>query len=410
MLDDNGKVVGRGCRAIAALWDGHQTIGCITADNLLHRKPITERQFELLTLYTSSLGHLFSRKRAEEALRESEERLEAFMDSATDAFFLLDPELDFADVNKTATERFDLSKEEIVGKNILDILPGLREAGRYDKYQEVLETGKPFSTDGLALRQRHGEVYLNIRAFKVGDGLGIISTDITERKQAQEKLEMQRQEQQTILDSVPALIFYKDMENRLIRVNNALLESFGMSKEEVEGKSLFDLFPNQADDYWRDDKEVMASGRSKRNIIESVETAQGTRWYQTDKIPYMDDAGNIVGIIGFSLDVTERKKAEESLEEQARQTRVLLDSMPCVAMLLRPGTREVVASNQAAVQMGAVSGKACYETFGQREDPCPWCLAPEVWATGEPQHLEVEALDVVWDANWVAIAPNLYLH
>ncbi|MDK1031505.1 MAG: ATP-binding protein, partial [Planctomycetia bacterium] len=52
----------------------------------------------------------------------------------------------------------------------------------------------------------------------------------------------------------------------------------------------------------------------------------------------------------------------------------------------------------------------CYETFGQREAPCPWCLAPEVWATGKPQHLQVRALDIISDAHWRPVAPDLYLH
>ena len=95
---------------------------------------------------------------------------------------------------------------------------------------------------------------------------------------------------------------------------------------------------------------------------------------------------------------------------QSHLNQILLDSMPCVALLLRPSTREIVASNQAAVQFGAVPGTKCFATWGERDNPCPWCLAPALWKTGQAQHLELEALGVVWDAYWVPVGPDLYLH
>ena len=114
------------------------------------------------------------------------------------------------------------------------------------------------------------------------------------------------------------MIFYKDKENHLIRINRALAEIAGKTKAEMEGKSLFELYPDQAEDYWRDDKDVMTSGQPKRHIIEPLETPEGVRCLQTDKIPYRDEKGNIIGIIGFAIDITERKQAEEALERSER--------------------------------------------------------------------------------------------
>jgi len=89
---------------------------------------------------------------------------------------------------------------------------------------------------------------------------------------------------------------------------------------------------------------------------------------------------------------------------------ILLDAFPCVALLLRPQTREIIASNNAAVKVGALPGAHCFSTWGQRQDPCPWCLAPALWATGDAQHLEVEALGIFWDAHWIPVAEDLYMH
>jgi rsbT co-antagonist protein RsbR len=144
--------------------------------------------------------------------------------------------------------------------------------------------------------------------------------NITEIKEIKDALDKQREEQEVILDSVPAWIFYKDKENRFIRVNTTFAEVMGIPREQLEGKSCFDLYPkDQAKAFLEDDLAVIASGKPKRNIIESMLSPKGTLWVQTDKIPYRDTQGVIIGIIGFTIDITERKKAEEELKKVNEQ-------------------------------------------------------------------------------------------
>jgi PAS domain-containing protein len=109
-------------------------------------------------------------------------------------------------------------------------------------------------------------------------------------------------------------------------------------------------------------------------------------------------------------EVADHKSAEESLKEKMHLNNILLDAMPCVALLIRPKTREIVLSNEAGRKAGAVPGTTCYEAWAQRDEPCPWCLAPEVWATGKPQHQEVKTFYIIWDAYWHPIDEDLYLH
>jgi diguanylate cyclase (GGDEF)-like protein/PAS domain S-box-containing protein len=136
-------------------------------------------------------------------------------------------------------------------------------------------------------------------------------------------LQKNREELQTIIDSSPIMIFYKDRENKFIRVNKALAEATGLTREEIEGKAGFEIYPHQATSYWEDDKEVIASGKSKTGIIEPIDSATGTRWLQTDKIPYRDMDGRIVGIIGFSIDITDHNRVEEALRESEQRYREL---------------------------------------------------------------------------------------
>jgi PAS domain S-box-containing protein len=140
--------------------------------------------------------------------------------------------------------------------------------------------------------------------------------DITENIESKALLLKQQEELQIIIDSVPAWIFYKDKENRFIRVNKAFTDVMKMPKDQLEGRSLFDFYPQeQAEAFWKDDLEVITGDKPKRNIIETMTTEDGTFWVQTDKIPYRDAQGNCIGIIGFTLDITERVKTEEELKK-----------------------------------------------------------------------------------------------
>lgn len=109
-------------------------------------------------------------------------------------------------------------------------------------------------------------------------------------------------------------------------------------------------------------------------------------------------------------DLTEKKLLKAREEEQKRLHQTLLDALPCVALLLRPGTREIVAMNRAAKDAGCELGKTCFTTWPGFASSCPWCLAPELWASGEPQHLEIEAQGIIWDARWLQVGDDLYIH
>ena len=139
---------------------------------------------------------------------------------------------------------------------------------------------------------------------------GIVE-DITEQHRAKTLQRRQKEELDVILNSVPALIFYKDKDNRFIRINQGPIDACGMSREQIEGKTVFEVFPENAERYWQDDLEVINSGVPKRNIVEPIVVDGKTLWVQTDKIPFRDTDGNIDGIIGFSQNITARKKPKK---------------------------------------------------------------------------------------------------
>ncbi|AMV24268.1 putative diguanylate cyclase YegE [Gemmata sp. SH-PL17] len=139
------------------------------------------------------------------------------------------------------------------------------------------------------------------------------STDIDELKRAQAELVRQRADLQLILDTVPALIFHKDRDHRLVRVNNELVRLVGLPREALEGRTDAEIGSPHAEQYRRDDEAIMTEAREVRGVIEPLYTLAGTRWLQTSKLPYRDATGRVTGLIGFSVDVTEQKLAQDEV-------------------------------------------------------------------------------------------------
>jgi PAS domain S-box-containing protein len=138
-----------------------------------------------------------------------------------------------------------------------------------------------------------------------------------------ERLAQQREEVQTILDSVSAYITYKDRSGRYIQVNRALADVAGIPQDAWVGKKLGELVPGAEEFGNYSDEEVMSTGSVKHTALEALDLPKGTRWVQSDRVAYRDDTGATVGVISLSVDVTDRMEAERALsckEEQLRQS------------------------------------------------------------------------------------------
>jgi len=148
-----------------------------------------------------------------------------------------------------------------------------------------------------------------------------------ERRQAKEELIKERNLLRTLIDNLPDSVFVKDTTGRVVIDNVAHRRFVGAETfDEVVGKTDWDFFPAElAEQYHADEQEVIQLGRPLVNWEEpSVDRDGNERWFLTSKVPLRDHKGEIVGIVGVSRDVTERKQAEGALqeahEELARRT------------------------------------------------------------------------------------------
>lgn len=121
---------------------------------------------------------------------DNQEKLRsAFFDEADIIFSLFDKDLNFVDVNEAFLKPLHFKRDDIIGKNITEISPDIKSSGRFNIYKEVIRTGKTIVIDEVKPHPSLGNFYARVKAFKVGDGLGIVTKNITDLKEAIEELE-----------------------------------------------------------------------------------------------------------------------------------------------------------------------------------------------------------------------------
>lgn len=281
----------------------------------------------------------------EAKLALSERRFSAAAGGLLDAFYFLEAERDaagtvvdfrFVEINGPGLKLIGMTREQSIGQRLCELLPINVERGYFEKYKEVVETGK-----AIRLEESFGAVtginasWLQFQAVKVGDGVAIHTKDITERKRREQEAERLYLEQRMIFNAVPSLIFYKDAFNNVLRVNEAVARAMGLPISEIEGRSTEELFPEEAAAYYRDDLEVIRRGEARLGYVEPQTLPNGRRtWIRTDKSPLYGSDGELLGILAVVTDITVQREAtfqaavlEKAVEERQAMGRNLHDGI-----------------------------------------------------------------------------------
>lgn len=165
-----------------------------------------------------------------------EEQWLLFMESATDSFTLFDSDLNLVEINNAGIEMFKAEKEQLIGRSLLETASDLKETGMFDRLLKVIKTGIPFSAENVMLPPQLGkDRYINIKAFKVGEYLGMITTDITERRRAEDELRKHRSHLEELVTERTANL---EEANTALKV---LLKKRDEDKTELEERMLFNV-------------------------------------------------------------------------------------------------------------------------------------------------------------------------
>ncbi len=156
--------------------------------------------------------------------------------------------------------------------------------------------------------------------------------DVSDRRRAEAEVETQRKLLRQVIDSIPSLIFARDRDGRFVIVNQAAAAIHGVTPDELIGRLEQEVSPLVDDEWTRQmmmvNHQIMDSGEITFIPEEPLVMVTGeTRWYQTNLIPFMDAHGDTLGIIGTSVDISDRKQIEQSLQQSLREKEVLLSEV-----------------------------------------------------------------------------------
>ena len=227
---------------------------------------------------------------------------------------------------------------------------------RYIK-EEVVAKHQPFSNEYQIVRKADGESRWVFGLGKLyfdaeGTLVSMIGTiqDITDRKKTEIALMENEELLYNLLNTIPIPVIYKDKQGKYINVNDSSCSFFGYSKEQLIGKTAFEVYSREnAELFFAKDKELFDTGGTQ--VFEAKITGlNGIEHYlQFHKAVYRNRQGEIAGIIGTIIDLTELKKAEIELRESEEKFRMIFENHAAVKLLVDAETGNIVDANKAAV-------------------------------------------------------------
>jgi len=274
------------------------------------------------------------RKRAEAAAFENEVRYHRVLDAMMEGCQIIDFNWRYVYVNEVLAEQGKRKPEELLHHTMMEVYPGIENTELFAVLQQCMEERAPTRMENQFVFPDDSIGWFELSIQPAQEGIFILSTDITDRKRAEEalqkahdELELKVQERtaalsqtnsllQAMLDYTPDQIYFKDTQSRFIRNSKSQANLLGLSDpSQVVGKTDFDYFPHAAKAY-AEEQEVMRTGKPLIDFEERVIWPDGREtWVSTSKVPLPNPEGQIIGIFGISRDITERKRTAQAIQQ-----------------------------------------------------------------------------------------------
>ncbi len=289
-----------------------------------------------------SLIDISKRKTAEAALEEERGRIDLLLESVPVSVYLKDRESRFLRVNGATVERLGLSSaEEVIGKTDHDFFGSEQAAEVREDELRMMETLERRENTMTQEQWEDGhESWVMVTKIPWvgvdGEVKGIfgVTNDVSELIQIQndlaedtvqlaganKEIEEERHRLRLLIDSIPMLVYFKDLESRFMIVNQGMADFLGLdSPAEAVGKHNRDFFADDFDEEAEcDEKQAMETGKPVPTKLEKIAWKDGhAMWSMTSKFPWYDQSGELVGTFGVSGDVTELVETRDQLAQVA---------------------------------------------------------------------------------------------
>ncbi len=258
------------------------------------------------------------RMRIENELEKSEEKYRAIVEHASEAIVIA-YETHIVYANPQTRELLGYDADIIYSRPFIEFIhPDDREMV-YNNYARRIK-GEPapsmyeFRIINSAGEMRYVEIHPVV--LKWNDGVATLNllTDITERKQLEERLASQRQFLENLIEAIPYPVFYQDAEGRFLGCNRAFAQFLGVEPHDIIGKTVFDIAPQElAEVYHEADMMLFQKPGIQRYESQARNRDGELRFVVFHKSTFSAPDGSLGGIIGTMIDIHEQKKAEEKL-------------------------------------------------------------------------------------------------
>ncbi len=343
----------------------------------------------------SVIRDITERKRAEEALRESERRYRTLFDQSPDGILLLTMDGRILEFNESAHRDLGYTREEFSLLNVSDLDAFEESEDIQARMNRMLHDRKTsfyvkHKTNQGELRDVHVIVHIiDLAGGPVGFA---IWHDITDIKKMRDALFVSESRLRLFVEHAPAALAMFDREMRYLAVSKRWLTFYGLAESGIIGRSHYDIFP-ALPEHWKAAQRRGLAGEVVQNEADAFTGADGTiQWIKWELRPWYDAEGAVGGIVVFTEDITDRKAAEEKIRESEQFIRGILDTVDEGFIVIDREFRIITANKAYCEQVGAacedILGKHCYEVSHQETGPCfeggEECAPRQVFETGKP--------------------------
>lgn len=339
--------------------DGQERWISINSHPLFHEDE--PKPYAVVTSFTD----ITLRRKAEEALRASEERFAKAFNSSPQPMAILElPSRRYANVNQALVRSSGWAAEEIIGRTASELNVWVNQQDQ-EKVNNLLANPGNVRNLEVKFRTKEGEVrdFLYSAERIVFNGQPhflVVANDITERKRAEVALRQSEALLHYVIDSNPDWIFVKDLNHRYRLVNQSYVEALHLRAEDFIGKNDLELgFPEDQvkgdpekgiRGFWPVDDEVFMTGQTQFVEEDPAEIDGQTHLFNTIKVPLKDPEGQVWGVLGVARDLTEQRRIEANLRASEERFAKAFNASPQPIVIFEASERRIVSLNEAMVR------------------------------------------------------------
>ncbi len=271
--------------------------------------------------YLGIARDITAQKKAQEALKVSEERYRSIVEKSTDVIYKANKAGYFTYVNPVAERVTGYTREELLTKRYAELVKEESRAAVVEFYKNQLSEKKRTTYYEFPIMTKSGQELWIGQSVQLSDiarndvEFTALAIDITERKNYERGIYLQNEKYRNIITNMNLGLLEVDVDERVQFVNQGFTELSGFESHEILGKKASDLFVSASHaDLVKEKTSQRSKGISDMYEI-SVTTKNGEqRWWMISGAPNYNDKGELIGSIGIHLDVTEKKQLELALE------------------------------------------------------------------------------------------------